>query len=74
MYANFDARSNTCEYRMRSSIWSRTNSRTSHRVVAEVAAFREVIMEEEEIEEGVGQEALVGEAEAEVESVNYAPI
>lgn len=27
-------------------------------------------MEEEEIEEGVGQEALVGEAEVEVESVN----
>ena len=31
-------------------------------------------MEEEEIEEGVGQEALVGEAEAEVESVNCAPV
>ena len=74
MCANFGARSNTCEYQTRSSIWSRTNSRTSHRVVAEVAVFREAIMEEEEIEEGVGQEALVGEAEAEVESVNCAPI
>ena len=31
-------------------------------------------MEEEETEEGVGQEALVGEAEAEVESVNCTPI
>ena len=31
-------------------------------------------MEEEEIEEGVGPEALVGEAEAEVESVNCTPI
>ena len=31
-------------------------------------------MEEEEIEEGAGQEALVGEAEAEVESVNCTPI
>lgn len=30
-------------------------------------------MEEEETEGGVGQEELVGEEEAEVESVNYAP-
>ena len=74
MCPNFGARSNTCEYRTRSSIWSRTSSRTSHRVVAEVAVFREAIMEEEETEEGVGQEALVGEAEAEVEGVNCAPI
>ena len=31
-------------------------------------------MEEEETEEGVGQEALVGEAEVEVESLNCTPI
>lgn len=31
-------------------------------------------MEEEETEGGVGQEELVGEEEAEVESVNCAPI
>ena len=74
MCANFDARSNTCEYRTRSSIWSRTNSKTSHRVVVEVVEFSEAIMEEEEIEEGEAQEALVGEAEAEVERVNCAPI
>lgn len=71
--ADFDDRSNTCEYRTRSSTWLRINSRTSHRVVVEVAVFREVIMEEEEIEEGVGQEELVEEEEAEADTVDCSP-
>ena len=70
--ANFDGRSNTCEYRTRSSTWSRINSRTSHRVVVEVAVFREASMEEEEIEEGVGQEELVEEEEAEADTMDCA--
>lgn len=71
--AKFDGRSNTCEYRTRSSIWSRINSRTSHRVVVEVAVFREATMEEEEIEEGVVQEELVEEEEAEADTTDFAP-
>ena len=71
--AKFGGRSNTCEYRTRSSTWSRINSRTSHRVVVEVAVFREAIMEEEEIEEGAGQEELVEEEEAEADPMDCAP-
>ncbi len=74
MWADFRGRLSTCEYRTRLSIWSKTSSKISHRAVAEVAASREVIMEEEGIEEGVGQEELVEEGEAEVESVKCAPI
>lgn len=72
---NIGGRSNTCEYQTRSSTWSRINSRTSHRVVAEVVVFREAIMEEEEIEEGAGQEELVAEVEVEAEAnaVDIAP-
>ena len=57
---------------MRSSIWSRTNSRISHRVAVEVVVSREAITEDEETEEGVGQEELVEEEEAEVESLKCA--
>ena len=74
VWANVGVRSNTYAYQMRLSIWSKINSKTSHRLVAEVAVSREAIMEEEETEEGVGQEALVGEEGAEVERVKYAPI
>ena len=70
-WANFGARSNICEYRTRSSTWSKINSRTSHRVVAEVAVSREVIMEEEATEEGAGLEELADEAEAEAEIVDW---
>ena len=51
----------------------KTSNRTSHPVEAEVGGFREAIMGEEETGEEVGQEELVREEEAEVESVNCAP-
>ncbi len=57
---------------MRSSIWSRTNSRISHQVAVEVVVSREAITEDEETEEGVGQEELVEEEEAGVESLKCA--
>lgn len=72
MCANVGGRSNTCAYRTRLLIWSKTNSKISYQAVAEVAVFREAIMEEEETEEEVGQE-VVGEEEAEVEGVDCAP-